>query len=90
MDLPERYGSWKTAHERLRIWTCDGTWERILDRVIAKDDPVGNVEWTISIDSSDVRTHRHSAGAREKGAPPPPGSRTSSLTGKPSAGPAVV
>src|SRR5919107_3770184 len=27
-DLPERYGSWKTAHERLRIWTADGTWEQ--------------------------------------------------------------
>jgi transposase len=20
-DLPERYGPWKTAHERLRLWT---------------------------------------------------------------------
>ncbi len=26
-DLPERYGPWKTAHERLRKWTADGTWE---------------------------------------------------------------
>src|SRR3954469_3518330 len=24
-DLPERYGPWKTAHERLRRWTADGT-----------------------------------------------------------------
>ena len=54
-DLPERYGPWKTAHERLRIWTADGTWERILDEVIVKDDAVGNVEWTFSIDSSSVR-----------------------------------
>jgi transposase len=86
-DLPERYGPWKTAHERLRIWTRDGTWDRILDHVIVKDDPVGNVEWTISIDSSNVRAHQHSAGARKKGAAPPPGSRTSPLTGKPSDGP---
>jgi len=37
-DLPERYGPWKTAHERLRLWTKDGTWARILDEVIVKDD----------------------------------------------------
>ena len=65
-DLPDRYGPWKTAHERLRVWTADGTWERILDHVIVKDDSVGNVEWTISIDSSSIRAPRHSAGARKK------------------------
>ena len=88
-DLPERYGPWKTAHERLRIWTADGTWERILDQVIVKDDSVGNVEWTFSIDSSSVRAHQHSAGARKKGDVPPGGSRTSPSTEKPSDGPAA-
>lgn len=42
-DLPERYGPWKTAHERLRLRTKDGTWARILDEVIVKDDSVGDV-----------------------------------------------
>jgi transposase len=54
-DLPERYGPWKIAHERLPIWTKDGTWERILDQVIVKDDAVGNVEWTFSIGSTSIR-----------------------------------
>jgi len=85
-DLPDRYGPWKTAHERLRIWTADGTWDRILDQVIVKDDAVGNVEWTFSIDSSNVRAHQHSAGARKKGAAPG-GSRTSPSTAKPSDAP---
>lgn len=67
-DLPERYGSWKTAHERLRRWTADGTWDRILDEVVVKDDAVGRVEWVFSIDSSSVRAHQHAAGARKKGA----------------------
>src|ERR671927_1022843 len=67
-DVPERYGPWKTAHERLRKWTADGTWERILDQVVVKDDAVGNVEWIISVDSSVVRAHQHAAGARKKGA----------------------
>jgi transposase len=66
-DLPERYGSWKTAHERLRRWTADGTWDRILDEVVVKDDAVGNVEWVLSIDSSSVRAHQHAAGARKRG-----------------------
>ncbi|MFB9728521.1 IS5 family transposase [Prauserella oleivorans] len=71
-DLPERYGPWKTAHERLRLWTKDGTWQRILDEVIVKDDAVGDVEWVISVDSSVVRAHQHAAGARKKGAARPP------------------
>ncbi|TXD00014.1 transposase [Streptomyces sp. ISID311] len=28
MDLPEHFGSWKGAHNRLRKWAADGTWER--------------------------------------------------------------
>ncbi|MEU7632539.1 transposase [Nocardia sp. NPDC049220] len=28
-ELPERYGPWRTAYERLRMWTGDGTWQRI-------------------------------------------------------------
>ncbi len=66
-DLPERYGPWKTPHERLRRWTAEGTWERILDHVIVKDDAVGNVEWTFSIDSSSERAHQHSARAGKGG-----------------------
>lgn len=66
-DMPERYGPWKTAHERLRLWTMDGTWARILEHAVVKDDAIGNVEWTISVDSSAVRVHQHAAGARKKG-----------------------
>jgi transposase len=81
-DVPERYGPWKTAHERLRRWTADGTWERILDEVVVKDDSVGTVEWVFSIDSSSVRAHQHAAGARKKGALDAGGSRHSRLTVK--------
>ena len=87
-DLPERYGPWKTAHERLRLWTKDGTWARILDEVIVKDDSVGDVEWVISVDSTVVRAHQHAAGARKKGAAQPK-SKPSRWTGKGSAGPAA-
>lgn len=43
-DLPERYGPWKTAHERLRTWTLDGTWDKILKAAVVKDDAVGDIE----------------------------------------------
>ena len=70
-DLPERYGPWKTAHERLRMWTADGTWDRILAAVVVKDDGLGsleeNVELVVSVDSTSVRAHQHAAGARKRG-----------------------
>ncbi len=67
-DLPERFGPWKTCHERLRRWSADGTWDRILAAAQVHDDGTP-VQWTISIDSSIVRAHHHAAGARKNGAP---------------------
>lgn len=90
-DLPERYGPWKTAHERLRMWTADGTWDRILAEVIVKDDSYGtfeeNVQVVVSVDSTSVRAHQHAAGARKKGAVRP-GSRPWPSRGNASADPA--
>ena len=77
-DLPERYGSWKTAHERLRLWTADGTWDKILAEVIVRDDAVGEVEWVISVDSSVVRAHQHAAGVRKRGTARPRSMRSRS------------
>lgn len=34
-DLPERFGPWKTVYERHRLWSADGTWERLLQQVQA-------------------------------------------------------
>jgi transposase len=45
-------------HERLRRWTANGTWDRILDEVVVKDDAVSRVEWVLSVDSSSVRAHQ--------------------------------
>lgn len=57
--------------ERLRKWTADGTWDRILEHVIVKDDSLGtlddNVAFVVSVDSTSVRAHQHAAGARKKG-----------------------
>lgn len=66
-DLSERFGPWKTCHERLRRWTADGTWDWILAAAQVHDDGTP-VQWTISIDSSVVRAHQYAAGARKRGA----------------------
>ena len=66
-DLPERYRPHTTAHERLRLWIADGTWDKILAEVIVRDEAVGELEWVISVASSVVRAHQHAAGGRKRG-----------------------
>lgn len=63
-DLPERYGPWKTVHERHRRWSAGGTWQRLLQRVQAEADAAGAVDWDVSVNSTSVRAHQHAAGAR--------------------------
>src|SRR5918994_242068 len=36
-DLPERYGPWQSAYHWYRIWTNDGLFDRILDRLQVRD-----------------------------------------------------
>ncbi|MFF8344133.1 IS5 family transposase [Streptomyces rimosus] len=73
-DLPERFGPWKTVYERHRLWSADGTWERLLQQVQAVADVAGEIDWDISVDSTIVRAHQHAAGARTD-LPPAPGSK---------------
>ncbi|MFF9527677.1 IS5 family transposase [Streptomyces achromogenes] len=68
-DLPERFGPWKTVYERHRLWSADGTWERLLQQVQAEADAAGEIDWDIAVDSTVVRAHQHAAGARVE--PPP-------------------
>ncbi|MFF9150601.1 IS5 family transposase [Streptomyces sp. NPDC014861] len=69
-DLPERFGPWKTVYERHRLWSADGTWERLLQQVQAAADAAGEIDWDISVDSTIVRAHQHAAGARTDPAGP--------------------
>ncbi|WP_353269176.1 IS5 family transposase [Gemmatimonas sp.] len=60
-DLAERYGDWKATHRRFRRWCESGVFARILG-VLALD---ADAEF-MSIDSTSVRAHQHSAGAQKK------------------------
>jgi transposase len=60
-DLPERFGDWKQVHTRHTRWAASGVWEKVF-KVLAAD---ADNEYAM-IDSTIVRAHQHSAGARKK------------------------
>ena len=60
-DLPERFGDWKNAHRRFSRWAERGVWERVFQQLSRDADN----EYAM-IDSTIVRAHQHSAGARKK------------------------
>ena len=66
-DLPDRYGSWQTAHRRLARWRRDGTWQRILDDLRLKADAHGLLDYSrYYADTTSVRATRAAGGARKK------------------------
>ncbi|MEV4676002.1 transposase [Actinomadura sp. NPDC049382] len=40
-QLPDRYGHWRTVYGRFRLWTRDGTWQRITT-ALATGNPTGD------------------------------------------------
>ena len=60
-DLPDRFGGWKNVHRRFSRWAVTGIWERVFQHLAADADN----EYAM-IDSTIVRAHQHSAGAKKK------------------------
>src|ERR671927_1127380 len=60
-DLPERFGAWKKVHTRFCRWARTGVWERVFRHLAGDADN----DYAM-IDSTIVRAHQHSAGARKK------------------------
>src|SRR6202043_3791958 len=61
-DLPERFGDFRVVHTRSR-WAKRGVWKDVFEHLAGDADN----EYAM-IDSTVVRAHQHSAGARKKGA----------------------
>src|SRR5215203_2725222 len=61
-DLPERFGCGVKVQTRFSRWAKAGVWERLFQHLAADADN----EYAM-IDSTIVRAHQHSAGARKKG-----------------------
>lgn len=60
-DLPERFGFWKAVHTRFSRWSARGVWENVFNTLATDADN----EYAM-IDSTIVRAHQHSAGAKKK------------------------
>lgn len=59
-DLPERYGPWESVYSRFRKWLNDGIIDNIF-RVLSLDADLEE----LSMDSTIVRAHQASAGAKK-------------------------
>ena len=60
-DLPERFGDGVQVHRRFSRWAKSGVWERVFQYLAADADD----EYAM-IDSTIVRAHQHSAGAKKR------------------------
>ena len=58
-DLPGEYGKWSNVHKRFIRWAKKGVWQMIFNTLAVDAD----TEW-LMIDSTIVRAHQHSAGAK--------------------------
>jgi transposase len=59
-DLPERFGDWNNTHRRFSRWAKSGVWQRVFEHLAEDADG----EYAM-IDSTIVRAHQHSAGAKK-------------------------
>jgi transposase len=76
-DMPERYGKWKSVHDRLCRWRSNGVFDRILTALRVRLDKQGKIDWDLwLVDGSNVRASRVAAGARKKGGAEAPSNPT--------------
>ncbi len=59
-DLPKEYGSWKTVYSRFCLWRDSGLLESLFFALNQQADFEN-----ISIDSTIISAHQHSAGAKK-------------------------
>ena len=69
-DLPDRYGKWKTVHDRLTKLRASGLLDRLLAALQLRLDERGLIDWDLwCIDGTSIRGSRAAAGASKKKSP---------------------
>jgi len=58
-DLPAPYGPWQTVWKRHARFCKDGIWDKIHAALLAEADPVGVIDWAVSVNSTINRAHQH-------------------------------
>jgi transposase len=66
-DLPERYGKWNSVYTRFKQWRRDGTWARILSKVLDQREAQGRIDHDLwCIDGTVIHAARCAGGARRR------------------------
>ncbi|MFG2631743.1 IS5 family transposase [Streptomyces sp. NPDC048473] len=59
-DLPrDAFGPWQAVWKRPRRWAADGTWDTVLAHLTPQPDSIGQIDWTVSVDSTINRAPQH-------------------------------
>ena len=70
-DVPRsEFGPWQMVWKRHRRYAGDGTWDRVLQALLADADAAGLVDWDVSVDATIA-----CASARDEHDPARPGQR---------------
>src|SRR5947209_11255542 len=65
-DIPERYGPWQTVYDRFNRWRQDGTWAKILTRLLDHLDKHGRLGRRLwFVDATVIRATRAASGAEK-------------------------
>jgi len=62
-DLPEYFGDYRTVHRQFRRWVLSGVFDVILE---AMNESGAGQDSVQMIDSTVIRAHQHSAGAKKR------------------------
>ena len=58
-DVPAVFGPWQTIWTWHRRLAAAGAWDVLLSRLVAAADAAGQVDWSVSVDSTIARAHQH-------------------------------
>ena len=62
-DVPAVFGPWQTLWTWHRRMASQGTWDRVLERLLAAAEAAGMIDWSVSVDSTIARAHQHATNA---------------------------
>ena len=62
-DVPAVFGPWQTLWTWHRRMASQGTWDRVLERLLAAVEAAGMIDWSVSVDSTIARAHQHATNA---------------------------
>jgi putative transposase len=63
-DLPGDFGAWDAVYNRFRRWIASGSLAKLFQ--LLTDDPAFAEVKRVLVDATNIRAHRHAAGASKK------------------------